>query len=73
MATDIFSHTQVLSDEVAFLAAPDVDAFGDAMLEAMSDEQLAKSKAHSAARLYEQEYSRDNYVRKLGNMLQGLR
>jgi glycosyltransferase involved in cell wall biosynthesis len=73
VATDIFSHTQVLNDEVAFLAAPDADAFGDAMLAVMSDEQLATRKAQNAIRLYEQEYSRDNYVRKLGTMLQGLR
>jgi len=73
VATDIFSHTQVLNDDVAFLAAPDADAFGDAMLAAMSNEDLAAKKAQNAIRLYEQQYSRDNYVRKLGTMLQGLR
>jgi len=39
----------------------------------MSNEDLAAKKAQNAIRLYEQQYSRDNYVRKLGTMLQGLR
>jgi glycosyltransferase involved in cell wall biosynthesis len=73
VATNIFSHTQVLNDEVAFLAEPEADAFGEAMIAAMSDEQEATKRAQSAVRLYEEEYSRENYVRKLGTMLQGLR
>ena len=73
VATDIFSHTQVLNEEVAFLAAPEVGAFGQAMIAAMSDQQEAMKRAQNAVRLYEEEYSRDNYVRKLSKMLQGLR
>lgn len=73
VATNIFSHTQVLSDEVAFLAEPEVDAFSRAMIFAMSDEEEATKRSQSAVRLYEREYSRENYVRKLDTMLQGLR
>jgi glycosyltransferase involved in cell wall biosynthesis len=73
VATDIFSHTQVLSDEVAFLAAPEVDAFSRAMIAAMTDQQEAAKRVQNALRLYEEEYSRENYVRKLNTMLQELR
>lgn len=73
VATDIFSHTQVLNDNVAFLAEPDVAAFGEAMIAAMSDKQEATRRAQNALRLYEEEYSRENYVRKVDAMLQGLR
>lgn len=73
IATNIFSHTQVLNDEVAFLAEPEVDAFSDAMIAVMADRQKAAKRAQNAVRLYEEEYSRENYVRKLDTMLQGLR
>ena len=73
VATDIFSHTQVLSDEVAFLAEPQVDTFSRAMIAAMTDQQEAAKRVRNALRLYEEEYSRENYVRKLETMLQGLR
>jgi glycosyltransferase involved in cell wall biosynthesis len=73
IATNIFSHTQVLNDDVAFLAEPEADAFGKAMVVAMSDKHEATKRAQNAVRLYEKEYSRESYVRKLDKMLQGLR
>jgi glycosyltransferase involved in cell wall biosynthesis len=72
VATNIYSHTQVLNDDVAFLADPDPASFGEAMLAAMSDESSAKSKAENAIRLFEKEYSRDSYVRKLSTLLRDL-
>ncbi|MBU2676274.1 MAG: glycosyltransferase family 4 protein [Gammaproteobacteria bacterium] len=71
VATNIYSHTQVLNDDVAFLADPDPDAFGASMLAAMSD-GAAKEKAENAKRLYEREYSRELYVGKLGTLLNAL-
>lgn len=73
VATNIFSHTQVLNDNVAFLAAPDPESFGEAMIAAMSDDSAAKLKAENAIRLYEKKYSRESYVRKLSTLLNGLR
>jgi glycosyltransferase involved in cell wall biosynthesis len=72
VATNIFSHTQVLNDDVAFLADPEVEAFSDAMITAMSDKQEAMSRARNAKHLYDTEYSRQNYVRKLDKMLKAL-
>jgi glycosyltransferase involved in cell wall biosynthesis len=73
VATNIRSHTQVLNDDVAFLADPEVEEFGAAMITAMSDHGAAKTKTENAMRLYEKEYSRESYVRKLSTLLNGLR
>ena len=73
VATNIFSHTQVLNDDVAFLADPEPEALGAAMIAAMSDDSAAKLKAENAIRLYEKEYSRESYVKKLITLLNGLR
>ena len=72
VATNIYSHTQVLNDNVAFLADPDPESFGAVMIAAMSDESAAKAKADSAIRLYKKEYSRESYVRKLRALLNSL-
>jgi len=73
VATNIFSHTQVLNDDVAFLADPEPESFGAAMIAAMSDNGAANIKTENAMRLYEKEYSRDSYVRKLSTLLDGIR
>ena len=73
VATNIYSHTQVLNADVAFLADPEPQSFGGAMIAAMSDDSAAKMKAENAIRLYEKEYSRESYVRKLSKLLNGLR
>lgn len=72
VATEIFSHTQVLDEEVAFLAAPEPESFARAMIEAMSDTEKARERAEAARRLYDREYSRESYVRKLSCMLDSL-
>ncbi|MCG8370454.1 MAG: glycosyltransferase, partial [Proteobacteria bacterium] len=72
VATEIFSHTQVLDEEVAFLAAPEPGSFAGAMIRAMNDPAEARKRAGAARRLYEREYSRESYVRKLSRMLDGL-
>ena len=73
VATNIYSHTQVLNDDVAFLADPEPEPFAEAMMAVMSDEGLAKKKAENALRLFNSEYSRETYVKKLGTLLNGLR
>ena len=72
VATDIYSHTQVLNPDVAFMAAPDPAAFGQALSAALGDAALAEQKAANALRLYEEKYSRENYVRKLSELLASL-
>ena len=72
VATNIRSHTQVLNENVAFLADPEPESFAEAMISAMSNESIASTKAANAARLYEKMYSRESYVRKLRRLLNNL-
>ena len=70
IATRIESHTQILGEEVAFLAEPDAAAFADAMRQALDQPDIARSKAENARRLYETEYGPDAYVGKIRRLLE---
>lgn len=65
VATDIYSHTQVLNDEVAFLAQPTPEAFGDAIVRALRNTAEAERKAVNAEHLYLEKYSRSKYEEKM--------
>jgi glycosyltransferase involved in cell wall biosynthesis len=70
VATRIWSHTQVLDDRVCFLAEPDAASFADALVEALTDETGAAARVQSAVALYEREYSRPVYERKIRRLLE---
>lgn len=70
VATAIYSHTQVLSDEVAFLVELDAHDLARGILEAAGPK--AAAKAAKAMELYEQKYSRPVYVEKLKRVLESL-
>jgi glycosyltransferase involved in cell wall biosynthesis len=73
VATDIYSHTQVLDRKVAFLAAPEPQDFAQAMISAISEPDKAQRITAGALRLYEDEYSRKRYVDKLQQLLATLK
>lgn len=73
VATNIYSHTQVLNDEVVFLAAPNPDAFAQAIAAAMTDGEAVRRKVENARRLYDEKYSRDSYIRKLEQLFGSIR
>jgi len=65
VATRMYTHTQVLDENNAFLADPEPDAFADGIVSALTDEDrrarvLAAAKAKSDA-----EYSYDRYLDKV--------
>ncbi len=72
VATKIFSHTQVLTDEVAFLVDPTPIDMARGILLAINDKKEAKNKALNAMKLYEEEYSRSVYTSKLKKLLETL-
>ncbi len=72
VATRIYSHTQVLSDENSFLVDPTIDDLARGIVLALSDEQLVAEKVAAAKRLYETEYSRSAYVSKMRHLLDRL-
>lgn len=69
VATRIESHTQVLTDDVAFLADPDPVAFGDALVAALTDRDEGVRRTREAAAQYRERYARPAYEAKLRRAL----
>ena len=69
VATRLRTHTQVLSDETAFLAAPTPQAFAAAMLAALRDPAAAQAVGERARTLAETKYSEAAYLAKTGAAL----
>jgi glycosyltransferase involved in cell wall biosynthesis len=70
VATRIWSHTQVLNDSVCFLVEATPESMGDGLLRALSDPAAAQQMAAQARVLYEREYSRPVYERKIRRLLE---
>jgi glycosyltransferase involved in cell wall biosynthesis len=70
VATSIYSHTQVLTNEVAFLVELDPLDMARGILEAIDPGGEGVKKAGQARQLYDKEYSRAVYVKKLRQVLE---
>ncbi len=68
VATKIYSHTQILGDDIAFLVEPEPESMTDGILLALGTE--GAEKAAAAREVYDREYARPVYVRKLKNALE---
>ncbi len=64
VATRLLTHTQVLSDEVAILTAPNADAFARGILQAINDPQSATRIGQAARRLAETRYTYEAYLQR---------
>ena len=62
VATRLLTHTQVLNDDVAFLADATPSAFGDAILAAVEDPVRARTVGERARQLAETKYSYEAYL-----------
>jgi len=69
VATRIHSHTQVLTDDVAFLVDPDPGSIAEGLVAALTDAPRAARVAEAAKALYERDYSRPVYVGKMRRLL----
>jgi len=70
VATNIYSHTQVLDDSVAILVEPDPDDMARGLAEALSDHTKRKQIVAAAKKLYEEKYSRPVYMKKMRQLLE---
>ena len=70
VATRIWSHTQVLTDDVCVLVEPEPDSMAQGMLRILEDPALGPRLARNARALYEQKYARPIYVRKIQRLLE---
>jgi glycosyltransferase involved in cell wall biosynthesis len=62
VATDLYTHTQVLTPEVARLAAAEPEPFAQAITDLLADPERGRRLADAAAALARQRYSREAYV-----------
>jgi len=69
VATNIWSHTQVLTDEVCFLVDPQPESMAQGLLRAMTDPHASGQRARAARQLYEAAYSRPVYEQKMRDFL----
>lgn len=72
VATRIYSHTQVLTEDVAFLVDPNPQDMAKGILLSLKEKDLTKQKVENAMKLYEDEYSRTVYTSKLKRLLETL-
>lgn len=70
VATRIWSHTQVLNDDVCFLVDVAADSVAEGILAALQDRPRAARLAANALALYQREYARPVYERKIGRLLE---
>lgn len=69
VATNIWSHTQVLTDEVCFLVDPTPEAMANGLTAAITDSAKAMQVAAAGRALYETAYSRSAYEQKMRGFL----
>ncbi len=69
VATNIYSHTQVLNEDVAFLVEPTARDMARGILEALKPDGESKRRANNAQQLYERKYSRKVYTEKMRKLL----
>ncbi len=69
IATNIWSHTQVLSPEVCFLVEPTPESMAEGILAAVSELERARMVTSAARRLYEEKYSPEIYQERMRRLL----
>jgi glycosyltransferase involved in cell wall biosynthesis len=70
VATRIWSHTQVLNDDVCVLVEPDPPSMSAGLVKALSNPDYAAQLVANARRLYDENYARPIYERKIRELLQ---
>jgi glycosyltransferase involved in cell wall biosynthesis len=73
VATNIYSHTQVLTPEVAFLVDPTPEAIGKGIAQALKNKTEAAKKITAAKKMYEEQYSREVYTKKLKKLFEHIK
>lgn len=69
VATDLWTHSQVLNEKISILADPDPKSFAQGILFALHDHR-ASERALTAKRMAEIEYTFDNYKKKIAAALE---
>ena len=70
MATNLYTHTQVLNSEVAVLVDPNSQALAEGICAVLEKEELALSVGRRARKLFDQQYSFQTFLNKTEQVLQ---
>jgi glycosyltransferase involved in cell wall biosynthesis len=70
ITTNIYSHTQVLNDDIAFLVNPVPEDMARGIIEALKPNGKSFEIAANAKRFYKQKYSRSIYEKKMQQILE---
>jgi glycosyltransferase involved in cell wall biosynthesis len=70
VATRIWSHTQVLDENVCYLVDPEPQSMADGLLLALADLGRTTERPQNARALYEREYARPVYEGKIRRLLE---
>lgn len=73
VATNIYSHTQVLTQDVAYLVDPTPEGLGKGLVHALMNKEDTEKKVNAAKKMYEEKYSRTVYTQKLRKLLEMLK
>lgn len=71
-ATNIYSHTQVLTDDVAFMVDPTAEGIAQGMLDSTANNDEVAEKINNARKLYDEKYSPKVYQAKMRKLLDRL-
>ena len=69
VATNLYTHTQVLNPEVAILADPEPDAFAKGIIALLDSPDMSSGLGLRARRLFEEQYSFKTFVKKTDQVL----
>jgi len=69
VATNLWTHSQVLSEKISILVDPDPKSFAQGILFALNNHK-ASERALAAKRMAEREYTLDNYKKKIAAALE---
>lgn len=68
LATDLPTHTQVLDEDIAELAAPEAEPFGHSLAKLLNNETLRKDKSRKAAEYAQREHSFESFQRSVRDL-----
>jgi glycosyltransferase involved in cell wall biosynthesis len=72
VATNITSHTQVLSHDNAMLVAPNKEAFAEGILKLLKDPELADRLGRNAYQYAQEKFDHQSYKTKVSQIYQTL-
>jgi len=70
VATDLFTHTQVLNEEVAVLVAPEEEPFAKGICRVLEDSLFAQALGRHARALLDRTYNYQTYLDKTDRVIQ---